>query len=54
MTCITTDTSACPRVGAHWLAVVLLLLVMGLPALTAPREDSVRQDWHGNVARLHP
>lgn len=54
MTCITTDIPARPTIKAHWLATILLLVVMGLPALTAPRSDTQQLDWHGNAATLQP
>lgn len=54
MTCITADIPARPTIKAHWLAMILLLLVMALPALTAPRSDNQHLDWHGNAATLQP
>lgn len=54
MTHITTCVPARPAIEAHWLAFAVALLLLGIPALSAPPAPGAAFDWHGNVASGQP
>ncbi|MGR3378302.1 hypothetical protein [Salipiger abyssi] len=47
------DRSARPAL-LPWLAALVLLVIVGVPALLAPPAELAPDGWHGNVAAHRP